>query len=121
MANVLKLLGEREDRAERLEEAVKAYHATLEVFSRDRAPRIWAMIQLNLEDVLLKFANQADGPSRMKEALAADEAALSVIVAEKLNHEAEEARKRRDNVAALIQKRGSTGSHEDAVPAADGH
>ena len=48
LGNALKALGERESGTARLEEAVAAYRATLQEWTRDRVPLQWAMTQMNL-------------------------------------------------------------------------
>ena len=48
----LQTLGTREGGTARLEEAVAAYRAALEEYTRDRAPLQWAMTQMNLGNVL---------------------------------------------------------------------
>ena len=69
-------LGERENGTARLEEAVKAYRAALEVRSRERAPLDWALTQNNLGNSLATLGERESGTARLEEAVAAYRAAL---------------------------------------------
>ena len=48
LGNALRVLGERETGAGRLDEAVEACRAALEVYTREQMPLDWAMAQNNL-------------------------------------------------------------------------
>ena len=52
LGNALRALGERESGTARLEEAVAAYRAALEEWTRERVPLDWAMTQNNLGNAL---------------------------------------------------------------------
>ena len=52
LGNALRMLGERESGTARLEEAVAAYRAALEEWTRERVPLDWAMTQNNLGNAL---------------------------------------------------------------------
>ena len=52
LGNALQILGEREEGTERLEAAVAAYNAALEVFTRGDQPFRWAATQSNLGNAL---------------------------------------------------------------------
>ena len=52
LGNALKTLGERESGTARLEEAVAAYRAALEEWTRERVPLEWATTQNNLGNAL---------------------------------------------------------------------
>jgi tetratricopeptide (TPR) repeat protein len=69
-------LGAREAGAARLEEAVAAYRAALEEFTRERVPLQWAMAQCNLGNALAVFGEREAGTGRLEEAVAAFRAAL---------------------------------------------
>ncbi len=71
-------LGERESGTARLEEAVAAYRAALEVSTRDAMPTDWAMTQNNLGTVLQSLGERESGTARLEEAVAAYRAALEV-------------------------------------------
>jgi hypothetical protein len=54
-------LGERESGTARLEEAVKAYRATLEENTHEGVPLQWAMTQMNLGNALLRLGERESG------------------------------------------------------------
>ena len=62
----LRALGERESGTARLEEAVAAYRAALEEWTRERVPLDWAMTQNNLGNALAsaRRAGERDGAAR---------------------------------------------------------
>ena len=62
LGNALWTLGEREDGTARLEEAVAAYRAALEVWTRERVPLDWAMTQNNLGNALAGSASARTAP-----------------------------------------------------------
>ena len=72
----LSALGERESGTARLEEAVAAYRAVLEEYTRERVPLDWAMTQNNLGTVLSTLGERESGTARLEEAVAAYRAAL---------------------------------------------
>ena len=53
LGNALLEMGRRKGDAERLEEAVAAYRAALEEYTREGSPAEWAMTQNNLGNALL--------------------------------------------------------------------
>ena len=53
-----------------------AYRAALEETTRDRNPLQWAMMQNNLGNALRTLGERESGTARLKEAVAADLAAL---------------------------------------------
>jgi tetratricopeptide (TPR) repeat protein len=69
-------LGERESGTARLEEAVAAYRAALEEWTRERVPLDWAMTQNNLGAALSTLGERESGTARLEEAVAAYRAAL---------------------------------------------
>ncbi len=71
LGNALRTLGEREDGTHRLEQAVAAYRAALEVWTRERVPLQWAMTQNNLGNALRTLGEREDGTERLDEAVAA--------------------------------------------------
>ena len=75
---VLLTLGAREDGTERLEQAVTAYNAALEVYTRERVPLDWAVTQNNLGAVLWTLGEREDGTERLEQAVTAFTAALEV-------------------------------------------
>ena len=75
-------LGEREAGPERLEQAVDAYRAALEVYTRERVPLDWAGVQNNLGVALESLAGREAGPERLEQAVDAYRAALEVFNSE---------------------------------------
>jgi hypothetical protein len=78
LGNTLAALGERESGTARLEEAVAAYRAALEEYTRDRAPLDWAMTQMNLGNAFLRLGERESGTARLKQAVAAFGDCISV-------------------------------------------
>ena len=76
LGNALRTLGERESGTARLEEAVAAYRAALEEWTRERVPLDWAMTQNNLGNALWTLGERESGTARLEEAVAAYRAAL---------------------------------------------
>ncbi len=72
----LRTLGERESGTARLEEAVAAYRAALQEYTRERVPRQWAMTQGNLVFVYHALFEKTGGPHHLDAALAAVDGAL---------------------------------------------
>jgi tetratricopeptide (TPR) repeat protein len=69
-------LGERESSEARLEEAVAAYRAALQEYTRDRVPLEWAATQTNLGVALYALGARESGTAQLEEAIAAYRAAL---------------------------------------------
>ena len=76
LGNALQTLGAREGGTARLKEAVAAYRAALEEWTRDRVPMDWAATQNNLGAALSNLGARESGTARLKEAVAAYRAAL---------------------------------------------
>ena len=74
----------REDGTERLDEAVAAFRAALEVVTRERVPLQWAMTQNNLGNALRALGAREDGTLRLEQAVAAYRAALEVWTRERV-------------------------------------
>jgi tetratricopeptide (TPR) repeat protein len=75
-------LGERESGAERLQQAVQAYEAALEEYTRERVPLAWATTQNNLGNALSTLGQRESGTDRLQQAVQAFEAALEVFTRE---------------------------------------
>jgi len=88
----LSVLGERESGTARLEEAVAAYRAVVQEWTREAAPLDWAMTQNNL------------GTARLEEAMAAYDAALAVVVAAGADRYIQVCRANKDRVMRLLNK-----------------
>lgn len=76
LGNALARLGERENGTARLKEAVEAYWAALEEWTRERVPLDWAMTQHNLGTALRALGERESGTARLEDAVAAYRAAL---------------------------------------------
>lgn len=75
----LKVLGEREPGANRLEGAVSAHRAALEERPRDLVPLDWAKTHSNLGNALLELGRRESGTARLEEAAATYRAALEEL------------------------------------------
>ena len=71
LGSALLNLGERESGTERLDEAVAAYRAALEEYTREGSPADWAMTQNNLGNALRSLGERESGTERRDEAVAA--------------------------------------------------
>ncbi|MEX0284073.1 MAG: tetratricopeptide repeat protein [Paracoccaceae bacterium] len=69
-------LGQRESGTARLEQAVTAFRATLEEWTRDRVPLDWAGTQNNLGNALESLGERESGTARLEQAVTAYRAAL---------------------------------------------
>ena len=78
LGNALQTLGEREVGTDRLERAVVAYHAALEVYARDRVPLGWAATLAFLGIALQTLGEREAGTDRLEQAVVAYRAALEV-------------------------------------------
>ncbi len=76
-------LGERESGTARLEEAVAAFRAALQEYTRERVPLQWAMTQTNLGNALRTLGERESGPARLEEAVAAYREALKEYTRER--------------------------------------
>ena len=72
----LQSLGERDGGTERLDQAVAAYRAALDEFSREHMPLQWATTQNNLGVALQALGARESGTARLELAVAAYRAAL---------------------------------------------
>ncbi len=69
LGNALSTLGERESGTARLEEAVTAYRAALEVQTRYRVPLNWAASWGNMGEALTVLADRTDDLAMARQAL----------------------------------------------------
>ena len=76
LGNALRALGGRESDTERLEQAVVAYRAALEEYTRERAPLQWAATQNNLGAALQTLGGRESDMERLEQAVVAYRAAL---------------------------------------------
>jgi tetratricopeptide (TPR) repeat protein len=88
LGNVLLSLCEREDGASdagsgRLLEAIVAYRAALEVWTRERAPLQWAGAQNNLGNALRTLGEREDSTKQLEQAVTAYRAALEAVTRER--------------------------------------
>ena len=79
LGSSLLVLGERESGTERLEQAVQACHAALEVLTHKRVPLQWAMTQNSLSNALLALGERENSTERLEQAVQACHAALEVL------------------------------------------
>ena len=77
-------LGGRESDTERLEQAVKAYRAALEVYTSERVPLDWATTQNNLGNALATLGERESSTERLEQAVKAYRAALEVHTLERV-------------------------------------
>ncbi len=78
LGTALRSLGERESGTERLEEAVDAYRAALQEWTRERVPLQWATTQNNLGTALLTLGVADPDRAKLEEARRAVNAAFEV-------------------------------------------
>ena len=78
LGNALVVLGERESKSQRLEQAVEAYRAALEVRTRERVPVDWASTQNNIGVALRALGEREGATERLEQAVEAYRAALEV-------------------------------------------
>jgi predicted LPLAT superfamily acyltransferase len=76
LGNALWTLGARESGTQHLTEAVAAYRAALEEYTRERVPLDWATTQNNLGNTLWTLGERESGTQHLTEAVAAYRAAL---------------------------------------------
>jgi tetratricopeptide (TPR) repeat protein len=76
LGNTLAMLGDREGGTERLEQAVVAYRAVLEEYTRERMPPHWATTQHNLGNVLAMLGTRKSSVPLLEQAIEAYRSAL---------------------------------------------
>jgi tetratricopeptide (TPR) repeat protein len=79
LGTALATIGKRASDTSRLEEAIDAYRAALEVRTRELVPLAWALTQNNLGTALARLGECAYNTSRLEEAVKAYRAALEVF------------------------------------------
>lgn len=88
LGNALRALGrwevQQEVATKRLEEAVDAFHAALEVRTRERSPLDWATTQADLGRALQVLGARTKGTVHLEESVAAYRAALAVYTRERM-------------------------------------
>ena len=72
------VLGEQKGESDWLEQAVQAYRAALEIFSRERVPLKWAATQTYLGAALSQLGDRKAGTEQLEQAVRAFRAALEV-------------------------------------------
>ena len=118
LGNALSYLGEREGGTARLEEAVVAYRAAMEEFTRDRAPLYWAMTQNNLGNALSDLGARESGTARLEEAVAAYRAALEEYTRDRAPLDWAAAQMGLGNALWKLAERGSDTTHANEASAA---
>jgi tetratricopeptide (TPR) repeat protein len=118
LGSALAALGEREEGTARLEEAVAAYRAALEVRTRDRVPLDWAMTQNNLAAVLVTLGEREEGTARLEQAIAAFRAVLEVRMRDRVPLDWARTQNNLGNaLARLAEREKGTARLEEAVAA----
>jgi tetratricopeptide (TPR) repeat protein len=84
LAGALQTLGDQSGKNEPLEQAVAAYRAALEEWTRERVPLDWAMTQNNLGTALTGLGERESGTARLEQAVAAYRAALEEATRERV-------------------------------------
>ena len=84
LGDALSILGEREAGTERLEQAVDAYRAVLEVYTRERVPLDWAGTQNNLGTALASLGERETGTEHLEQAVDTYRAVLEVYTRERV-------------------------------------
>ena len=79
LGDALLTMGERESHTAHLLEAVRAYRAALEVFTHDRTPKYWAMMQCDLGSALARLGERNSDSDLLHEAVSAYGSALEVF------------------------------------------
>src|SRR5262249_55644354 len=107
----LSALGERENGTERLREAIAAYYAALEEYTRERVPLKWAKTQDALGNALRTHGERENGTAQLKEAVNAYDSALCVLASPGLEFYGQKSRANRDRaIALLIERLGPNGN-----------
>jgi tetratricopeptide (TPR) repeat protein len=83
LGNVLSTLGERENDANLLREAIATYREALKEYPRGRNPLDWAMTQNNLGNALARLGERDNGIGRMAEAVQSYRDALTECTRER--------------------------------------
>lgn len=118
LGNALVVLGGRDRGSERLEEAVAAYRAALELLTRERLPRQWASTLNNMGVALRALGERESGPERHEQAVEAYRAALEVRTRESMPREWAATQINLGAALWMLGKReGDTGRLEQAVDA----
>jgi tetratricopeptide (TPR) repeat protein len=68
----------------RLEQAVEAFRAALQEWTRERVPLQWAMTQMNLGNALRTLGERESGTARLEQAVDAFRAALQEVTRERV-------------------------------------
>ena len=76
LGSALRTLGEREGRTDRLEQAVDAFRAALQQYTREHVPLGWAALQNNLGNALAALGRRSSATEHLEEAVDAYRAAL---------------------------------------------
>ena len=113
-------LGERESGTEKLEEAVAAYRAALEEYTRERVPLDWARTQNNLGIALATLGERESGTEKLEEAVAAYRAALEEYTRERVPLDWAKTQKNLGNALGRLGEResGTGGSRRRSRPIA---
>ena len=118
LGSALTTLGEREGSSERLEQAVDAFRAALDEFTRDRTSLLWAVTLNGLGIALRALGERESGTERLEEATAAYRAVLEERTRERVPGVWATTQNNLGNaLAALGERMGGTEHLEQAVSA----
>ena len=84
LGSALSILGERESGTARLEEAVDAFRAALQEYTREHVPLDWAATLNNFGNALSNLGERESGTVRLEEAVEAFHAALQEYTRERV-------------------------------------
>jgi hypothetical protein len=107
LGTALRTLGERESGTARLEEAVAAFRAALEEWTRERVPLNWAMTQNNLGNALRTLGEREGGTARLGEAAAVWDQCLTVVATAWPHEWVEPIRTNRETALAEVGRRSN--------------
>ncbi|MEL8056926.1 MAG: hypothetical protein AAGK66_12275, partial [Pseudomonadota bacterium] len=111
----LKALGERGEKGA-LQDAVAAYHAALEIYTREAAPMDWAMTQNNL-GIVLRVLGERGEEGALQDAVGAYRAALEVRTREAAPMQWAMTQNNLGTVLEVLGSRGEEGALQDAITA----
>jgi tetratricopeptide (TPR) repeat protein len=101
LGNALREIGERESGTQRLEEAVAAFRAALEEWTRERVPLQWAFTQMNLASVYRALFNKDHQLRHLDDALKAADGGLEEFRKANAAYYIDKAEQQRAEILAL--------------------
>jgi tetratricopeptide (TPR) repeat protein len=104
-------LGERESGTQRLEEAVAAFRAALQEYTRERVPLDWARTQMNLGNALAGLGEREIGTEKLEQAVEAYREAVKELTREQVPLDWAQTQDNLGNVLTILGER-ETGTEE---------